>query len=1232
MSEILLEQSKKQNEHQHQDSNDNLKDNLHAIAIKMKLAEDDEHAAKVNQLIEKWEQKELYIAFCGHFSAGKSSLINQLCGKPLLPSSPIPTSANVVSIRSGQTAQASMTYVDTDVVKQVDVQQLDEHCLDGDISSITIQYPLAGLDEHTVLLDTPGVDSTDERHQLATESALHVADVIFFVMDYNHVLSEQNFSFAKRLLDDGKIVFFIINQIDKHVSEELSMQDFAQQIEEAYANWGVVSYGNIFLSSKYPQHERSQWKAFMQLVHTLQQQKNVLIQHNSQVSVDKIISEHGEKRMQQFAKQREAMVSPLSGSVEEIEARWDTLQQQKQRIMEQEDQSLMELKNKAMDVIKNANIIPAQTRELMHRFLESQQSNFKMGLIFSAAKTEKEKKARLQMLHQHMVDHVQIQIEKHLYSIFQSEFTLPLDPAWFIEQQQPGAVWSNQYSMNYAQHCSEQMKKMYRTYVNEQLALVTKEKKRQATEEAQQVALEIAQSQTEMDIIANIRHIEQEQAQHIQSLRSLVPSVSDVAVMQHMWEHLMHHDNDHHDHHDHHNHHNHQNLLGSDDNIEQMSAEQTEKHHQTASDHDEQKEQLHASIKQESIHPEMEWKAELTESASKLEAAAQIIEPFSALAPLRTIMTEKAKQFRNNQFTIALFGAFSAGKSSFANAWIGLDVLPVSPHPMTASTIKIMPPTFECPHETARIKMKSEDVLLQDMMYALASLGYTVTSITECLNVIEQLDAKEISAKGRGHFAFLQAVGKGWNDHQHQLGETLQGDKAVFHQFAAEEEDAAFVAHIEWYLDCPATRMGIVLVDTPGADSINARHTDVAFNYIKNADAIIFITYYNHAFSRADRAFLQQLGRVKDHFALDKMFFVINAIDLASSQEEVQLVIDHVKNNLSTFQIVQPHIFPISSMQALRAKREGDDQLYYQSRMPILEQHLAAFSLQERKQMSTVSLQNYIRSAIHHIDGWISELEQGEVEREARMQHLQEVAEVQKEKLHGISFEAQRKQIENEMQELLYYVKQRVKFQFHDQFNAAFHPSSLSREGKQMTQSMLQCWNELVHDVSHFVSQELLATSLRIERFCKPLLTQKLEQWEDETKEKLTGYTFSQNELTAWPTPEVKQHVEPPSLSVQQLMKYFKNGKYFFEQEGKKKLEDVLANEWEVAVQHHVSQHQTMFSSFYEEEMNKQLDKWKTDGANSIHHYVIGIQQTFQQNMSVTTLEEAKQQLNKIKA
>ncbi|WJV28267.1 dynamin family protein [Rossellomorea sp. AcN35-11] len=57
---------------------------------------DEERAAKIERLAEKLHKDELILAFCGHFSAGKSTMINHLMGEEILPSSPIPTSANLV--------------------------------------------------------------------------------------------------------------------------------------------------------------------------------------------------------------------------------------------------------------------------------------------------------------------------------------------------------------------------------------------------------------------------------------------------------------------------------------------------------------------------------------------------------------------------------------------------------------------------------------------------------------------------------------------------------------------------------------------------------------------------------------------------------------------------------------------------------------------------------------------------------------------------------------------------------------------------------------------------------------------------------------------------------------------------------------------------------------------------------------------------------------------------------
>src|SRR5699024_3597381 len=119
------------------------------------------------------------------------------------------------------------------------------------------------------------------------------------------------------------------------------------------------------------------------------------------------------------------------------------------------------------------------------------------------------------------------------------------------------------------------------------------------------------------------------------------------------------------------------------------------------------------------------------------------------------------------------------------------------------------------------------------------------------------------------------------------------------------------------------TRKGITLVDTPGADSVNARHTNVAFDYIKEADAILYVTYFNHAITSADSDFLVQLGRVKEAFELDIMFFIVNAFDLSQSEADLNLLLQYMEDQLLQFGIRHTKIFPVSSKSSLEEKEQN---------------------------------------------------------------------------------------------------------------------------------------------------------------------------------------------------------------------------------------------------------------------------------------------------------------------
>ncbi|HEX5564854.1 MAG TPA: dynamin family protein, partial [Sporosarcina sp.] len=215
---------------------------------------DEERVKKAASLAKKVMDEEFVIGFAGHFSAGKSSMINALTGEDFLPTSPIPTSANIVKVKKADEEFAIIHRTDGSLVKYKGHRFFDaikSFSKDGaEISLIEIGHPGSKLPEAITVMDTPGVDSTDDAHRLSTESALHLADLVFYTMDYNHVQSELNFKFTKELLRYNSNVYLIINQIDKHRESELPFEEFKKSVEDSFKLWGVEPKGIFYTSLK----------------------------------------------------------------------------------------------------------------------------------------------------------------------------------------------------------------------------------------------------------------------------------------------------------------------------------------------------------------------------------------------------------------------------------------------------------------------------------------------------------------------------------------------------------------------------------------------------------------------------------------------------------------------------------------------------------------------------------------------------------------------------------------------------------------------------------------------------------------------------------------------------------------------------------------------------------------------------------------------------------------------
>src|SRR5699024_2276006 len=227
----------------------------------------------------KQQKNEFNISFSGHFSAGKSSMINYLLGKDVLPKSPIPTSANIVKITSGEgVARVYFTESDTVQYKEpYDIDMIKDYATDKNaIKRIDISTSEAILPENCAILDTPGIDAADDADRLMTESALHLVDVLYYVMDYNHVQSEVNLYFLRKMHQAEIPFYVIINQVDKHNENEIAFEKFDKNVRETFEQWNIFPEKVYYSSVMHEDAPHSEIRTIKEDLFTLlQSNKNI---------------------------------------------------------------------------------------------------------------------------------------------------------------------------------------------------------------------------------------------------------------------------------------------------------------------------------------------------------------------------------------------------------------------------------------------------------------------------------------------------------------------------------------------------------------------------------------------------------------------------------------------------------------------------------------------------------------------------------------------------------------------------------------------------------------------------------------------------------------------------------------------------------------------------------------------------------------------------------------------
>ncbi len=200
-----------------------------------------DHAALQQQMdaFDKKVHSDFYtVVVLGEFKRGKSSFVNALLGKELLPTDVLPETATIHLLLYAQEPRAEVVYKDGHKENgEVSAEFLhrfsatNTKSIADQVNYIKIGYPIELLKNHIVLVDTPGVADLDDLRADVTYSFLPAANAVIFLLDANTPLTktEKDFIESKIIPQGIQQIIFLVNKYDEVDEEE--DEDFLEQVE-----------------------------------------------------------------------------------------------------------------------------------------------------------------------------------------------------------------------------------------------------------------------------------------------------------------------------------------------------------------------------------------------------------------------------------------------------------------------------------------------------------------------------------------------------------------------------------------------------------------------------------------------------------------------------------------------------------------------------------------------------------------------------------------------------------------------------------------------------------------------------------------------------------------------------------------------------------------------------------------------------------------------------------------
>ena len=160
------------------------------------------------------------VAILGQFKAGKSSFVNSLVGRDVLPVGVIPVTTVITRLRYGERERAVISFYDG-TTREISVSALDEYTSEAknpsnekNVETVDIELPILADYAGLRLVDTPGLGSVFKAHMEVSANWLPEVGAAILAVSADRPLSENDMQLIRELTQYTPKIILLLTKAD----------------------------------------------------------------------------------------------------------------------------------------------------------------------------------------------------------------------------------------------------------------------------------------------------------------------------------------------------------------------------------------------------------------------------------------------------------------------------------------------------------------------------------------------------------------------------------------------------------------------------------------------------------------------------------------------------------------------------------------------------------------------------------------------------------------------------------------------------------------------------------------------------------------------------------------------------------------------------------------------------------------------------------------------------------